>query len=115
MFIDLFSLALLLGYTMLIWFRTDALMEYMGKADELGLPLPQRFKEYLEVHRNGYEGNFPAFLLEYYKDRFFVRLLTCAICVSCWVGLPWGLFRGWHFFLAAPLALLFYRIFDRLI
>jgi hypothetical protein len=107
------SVALLYGFLLLVWFRTNAIVEYINlfKLDKL-----PKIKEYNELHSNGYEGNFSDFLYEYYKDMFLVRLVTCPICLSFWLGLFTYLFsQNVESLLVAPLALFSYTVLNKML
>jgi hypothetical protein len=107
------SVALLLGYCMLVWLQTNAFVEYMTL---LGMDRLFKIREYHTLQRDGYGGNYIEFLLEYYRSNFFVRLLACPVCVSFWLGLIATLVaRDIAATLVAPLALLFYLIFNKLL
>jgi hypothetical protein len=105
--------ALLYGFLLLVWFRTNALVEYMNL---LNLNKFSKIKEYNELHANGYEGNFLDFLYEYYKDMFLVRLVACPICVSFWLGVfTYAVVPSIESLLAAPLALFFYTVLNKML
>lgn len=72
-------------------------------------------EECAELQKNGYGGNYIDFLFEYYHDSFFVRLASCAVCLSFWLGLLSCLFLGISGFLVMPLTLFFYLIFNKLL
>ena len=113
----LLTAALIVSYILLVWLKTDAVMEYLRQANNwVGLPLPKRVLEYIEISKNGYDGVFADFLAEYFKDvSFFVRLVICPICISFWLSLPFVLFLGPTMFSVAPLALLFYLVLVKLL
>ena len=101
-----------LAYLMILWFRTNAFVEYMNL---LRLSNWFHIHEYVQLEREGYHGNYPMFLAEYYKDKFFVRLVTCPLRVSFWVGLGAALYiDSLNGLLCAPLILFFYFIFNKL-
>jgi hypothetical protein len=107
------AIAIVLAYFMLVWFRTNAFVEYMNLL-KLGRFL--KVSEYNEIHSNGYGGNYVDFLVEYYNDYFLVRLSSCPVCVSFWLGLIVVFFSGsLSAFLAAPLMLFFYLLFNRML
>ena len=105
--------ALLFSYFMLIWLRTNAFAEYMKllKVDKI-----LKLDEYNELHSNGYGGTYLDFLIEYYNDYFIVRLISCPVCLSFWLGLLATFIYGSPVaFLAAPLMLFFYLLFNRML
>jgi hypothetical protein len=105
--------SVLLGYLLLIWRRTDAFAEYceLFKINNLFC-----LREYREVKNNGYDGNYADFLREYYLDKFIVRLATCPICLSFWLGLICVLVSGNILsMVCGPIALFIYLLFNKLI
>ena len=105
--------ALMLSFLLVVWLRTNAFVEYMRLFRLGGL---FHVDEYAKISADGYEGNYIDFLVEYYKDSFFVRLLSCAVCISSWTGIGGFLFTlHWVGLLLAPLTLLFYLIFSKLL
>lgn len=104
-------IALVLGYLMLIWYRTNAFVEY---ANLFKLARFFNVAEYNNLRNQGYDGLYIDYLSEYYSDKFFVRLLKCAICLSVWLGIFCSLFLDvYSGLIIAPLALFFYAIFNR--
>lgn len=111
--LDIIAIAITLAYFMLIWLRTDAFVEYMNLL-RLGSYL--HIDEYTKIHRDGYGGNYVDFLFEYYKDSFFVRLFSCPICLSFWLGVIAAIFLPvTQAGLIGPLALFFYLVFNRML
>jgi hypothetical protein len=107
------AVSFVLGYLMLLWLRTDAFVEYMNL---LKLDNWLHISEYNELHRAGYGGNYPMFLAEYYKDKFFVRLVTCPLCLSFWTGILSALYiDSFGGILCAPLILFFYLLFNKML
>jgi hypothetical protein len=102
-----------IGYFILIWLRTNAFAEYMLLCRQSYF---FKLKEYSNLHKEGYDGNYVDFLVEYYKDVFLVRLISCPVCLSFWLGLMFCLITGQSTdFIIAPLSLLFYLLFNRLL
>ena len=110
---DIVSVAFLLSYCMLIWLHSNAFAEYLKlfKVDVFF-----KMDEYNKLHSEGYGDNYVTFLKEYYGDYFFVRLVSCPICLSFWLGLVtmpfFGISTGC---LAAPLILFFYLVFNKML
>jgi len=72
-----------IGAILLIWFRTEAYVEYCKL---LRLKFLCNYKDYEEKKqkedcRLTYHG-----YLRQYKNSFFVRLVTCPICLSVWLS-----------------------------
>lgn len=82
--LDVFVLSAICGYFLLVWLNTDAFFEYL---DLFKLALGKKFSEYKTLKLSGYPENYAGFLREYYADKFIVRLVTCPVCVSFWLGL----------------------------
>jgi hypothetical protein len=109
----MFTFAVVAGYFMLVWYRTNAFAEY---AKLFRLDNFFAVAEYLKIHKDGYDGNYIDFLSEYYSDFFVVRLLRCPVCVSFWLGVVSVFaFESVDAFLAAPLTLFFYLLFNRML
>jgi hypothetical protein len=107
------SVSLCLGYLMLVWLRTNAFVEYTT------LLKMERFfhvAEYNELHKHGYGGNYVDFLVEYYNDNFFVRLSSCPVCLSFWLGAFSALaLDSFSAIVGAPLILFFYLLFNKML
>lgn len=73
------SLICLQSLILLIWFRTEAFVEYFKHSWFAKL---FKINEYEEVNP---DTSYIDFLREYYNC-FFVRLITCPICLSVWLG-----------------------------
>ena len=72
--------------------------------------------EYLKLHDEGYGGSYIDFLIEYYNDTFLVRLFSCPVCLSFWLGLAAAVYLNQILgFVVAPLTLFFYLIFNKLL
>lgn len=111
--LEALTIALVASYFMLVWFRTNAFVEY--------LTLLQCYKffhigEYENIKNEGYGGSYVDFLLEYYNSHFIVRLLGCPVCLSFWLGVGLSFFvnlaTAW---VAVPLMLFFYLLFNKLL
>lgn len=105
-------IAFALSFALLVWLKTDAFVEYMSI---FGLSQFFHIDEYKGIKDNGYDGNYVDFLVEYYKDKFFVRLLSCPICLSFWLGVSGLFLMGPASIVIPPLTLLFYLVFNRLL
>ena len=66
---------------LLIWFKTEAFVEYMKL-----FRLSKLFKIdlYEEMNRGGADMSYHEFLLEHF-NMFGTRLITCPICVTTWL------------------------------
>jgi hypothetical protein len=75
-----------------------------------------KLEEYYKIHDEGYGGSYVDFLVEYYNDRFFVRLFSCPVCLSFWLGATASIYFGAASgALIAPLTLFFYLVFNKLL
>ena len=86
--IELFFISCLVALIMLVWFHTEAFLEY---ATLIG---GNRFFLIDDFRKKQTEGpGFPAEHMDYvnylmtYHDSFFIRLITCPICLSFWLTL----------------------------
>lgn len=90
-FVGLVSLYVL---TFLVWFKTDAFAEY-GRLLHLSWT---KADDYYLVKESDPAITYHKFLLEYYNC-FFVRLITCPICLGLWFGIllspPLVILFGW--------------------
>lgn len=109
--LNILGFSLLVSYALVIWFKTNAFVEYLTLF-KLG-----RFFyifDYNEIVQNGYGGTYTEFLREYYHDYFVVRLVTCPVCFGFWLGLPFLLLSP-TYLLVLPLGLFFYGLFNKLV
>jgi hypothetical protein len=68
---------------LLIWFKTDAFLEYcrLFKLNKIS-----NYKDYDKKFDS--KESLPYHLyLRLYKNNFFIRLITCPICLSCWLSI----------------------------
>lgn len=75
--------------TLLVWFDTDAFIEYVKL-----FKLEKWFKvdQFLEIEQSPDFG-YREFLLEYHNN-FFTRLIACPICTSVWLGFCVSIFTS---------------------
>jgi hypothetical protein len=102
--------ALTVAMLLVIWFDTDAFVEYLG-----WLPC-FRLQDYKTVKATTTDYiSYPNFLSEFH-DNFFSRLVTCPVCISVWFSIGVSLLFGTlSWFLAiAFLGLSFYQLFNKL-
>lgn len=68
---------------LLMWFRTDAWVEYckLFKLDSLSF-----YKDYDEKYSRDVSLTYHSYLRRYHNC-FFVRLITCPICLAIWLGI----------------------------
>ena len=70
---------------MLVWFKTDAFVEYFGF-----LPISKEYKKMKESHP---EIDFIMFLTMMHNN-FFVRLISCQYCMVFWLSAIVSLFTN---------------------
>ena len=80
---NIYNLIALQTLILIIIFETDALIEY---ARLLRLHKFFKLKSYGEMYDNNLELTYFNYLRQYH-DSFFIRLVTCPICLSCWLCL----------------------------
>ena len=68
---------------LVIWFKTDAFVEYL---DLLGFKKLFYIKEYKGTQDTDFAVNYPNFLL-CQKNSFLSRLLSCPTCTTFWLSL----------------------------
>lgn len=108
-----FAAAFLFGYFIFIWLKTDAFAEYINLFKLNNFP---KIDEYNQLHNNGFDGNYIDFLNQYYRNLFIVRLLVCPVCISFWIGIISIVFTlNFYSFITAPLSLLFYLLFNKML
>ena len=109
---DILVLSIACSYFLVVWLNTDALFEYL---DLLRLAFGKKFAEYKKLKQEGYAENYAGFLREYFSDKFFVRLITCPVCVSFWLGLAViGLSANVQSVCAPALILFFYLLLNKM-
>lgn len=110
---EIVSVAAFLSYLMLVWLKTDAFIEYLNLAR---LDFIFHIKEYNELHKHGYGGNYVDFLQEYYRDNFFIRLSSCPICLSFWLGVfEMVVLERPDAIASTPLILFFYLVLHKML
>ncbi len=97
---------------MVIWFRSDAWLEYTRL---FRLNFLSKYKEFDIANSKEPGIEYHAFLRRYYNC-FFIRLITCPVCFSTWLGILFGYLTLWElipFYIIGGLVL--YLIIDKLI
>lgn len=91
----LFILSSFIATLFLVWFNSDFIVEY-GKL--FGLRKLLRLREYKEKQRETpVPLAYPLFLKMTY-DNFFIKLISCPVCLSVWLSIVFGLiFHIWTF------------------
>ena len=81
---ELFYPAITTVVLMYIWFETDAFVEYLTTFN-LGWSLFD-LGSYKEEKRKISSLDYHTYLLMNYSNSFFIKLITCPICLICWVA-----------------------------
>jgi len=105
------GLSILLGYVLFVWFRTNVFVEYVNL-----FRLSHFFyvADFNKLTTDGYNGSYLEFLKEYYYEQFFVRLVSCPICLGFWLSLIVVVFLNCSVLLI-PFTLCFYGFFNKLL
>lgn len=97
---------------LLVWFRTDAWLEYtrLIRADFLS-----HYKDFDAKRKEDVMLTYIPYLRQYH-DSFFTRLITCPVCQAVWLGLLFGILT-WVIMIPIYIVfgLMFYLIIDRLL
>ena len=77
----------LVSLVLILWFRTDVWLEYckLFHLDFIS------FYKYFEDKKKSDVSLTYIIYLRMYHNGFFVRLITCPICLSVWIGIICGL------------------------
>lgn len=86
--IDVLNIILLISLILIIWFKTNAWLEY---TELFNLNFISKYKEYNKLLIREPLLEYHIFLLRYYNN-FIIRLITCPICFSTWIGILFGCF-----------------------
>lgn len=83
----LLNLICFITLILLIWFKSDALIEW-GKFSGLSkfLKTEEFYEKRLVKTIEGYQLNYPDFLKEKYNYNFIVKMLSCPLCLSVWLS-----------------------------
>jgi len=111
MIFDIFFISCTVSLLLFIWFHTEAFIEY---ATFVG---GNRFFHIDDFRKKQEENDYPAPHIDYvgylltYHGGFFVRLISCPICLSVWLTLVTCFFmEGFILFpIANVLSLIIYR------
>jgi len=77
---------------MLIWFKTEAILEY---GNLIGLGKFLKMEEfYTKRFLEPYPLTYPMFIRSVYCNSFFIRLITCPVCLGIWLSIIAGITSG---------------------
>lgn len=75
---------LLLSFFLIVWFDTDAVYEYLSLFRLNNIC--SLFRNFCKIKDQESSLNLNEYLLQYYYNSFVVRLITCEVCLSTWLG-----------------------------
>ncbi len=102
----------LVALVLLIWFRTDGWLEYTRL---LHLNLLSFYKDFDSKFKEDVSLTYISYLRRYH-DCFFVRLITCPICLGIWLGIGAAVLTNLFLFPVYVVGgLLLFTIIDRLL
>ena len=88
-------LVLFINVLLIVWFKTDAFLEY---ARLFRLTKVFRIDKYDEEYNNDFTLDYHTFLLKEYKGSFLIKLITCPICLIVWAAIAVVIFFGHLYF-----------------
>ncbi len=80
----------IISLILLVWFRTEAWLEYCRL---FGLDCISFYKDFEVKQYNDVTLTYHIYLRRYHNS-FFVRLITCPICLSVWLALTITIIKG---------------------
>ena len=85
---ELFLLVNLIALILLVWLKSDAIIEW-GTLFVLSklLKIEEFYSKRLEMAIKGYTVSYPEFLKEKYHYNFITKLLGCPLCLSMWLSI----------------------------
>lgn len=101
----------LVAMILLIWFRGETFIEYCRL-----FRLHRFYKDYDAKKKEDARLTYLGYLRQYH-DCFFIRLITCPICVSVWLAIGLAILTA-HFFCFPIImigGILLYALIDRLL
>lgn len=105
--------ALSIAMLLVIWFKTDAFVEYVRL---FGLSKRFELVEFEKLKSGDPSFTYVDFIVNYWSDNFFTRLITCPICLATWLGIFVGILTT-SFLIILPsafLGLFLYTIWAKL-
>ena len=97
----LLHLVFFINVVLIIWFKTDAFLEYA-----LLFRLSKLFKidKYDKEYKNDFTLDYLTFLAKEYNNNFIVKLISCPICLAVWGGIFSAIYFG-HLYLCPVIIL----------
>jgi hypothetical protein len=85
MILETIFISSVVALVLIIWFHTEAFLEYAGLiGGSRFFHIDDFRKEQAKIEYPAPHMDFIQYLLNY-RDSFFVRLITCPICLSFWL------------------------------
>lgn len=97
----LLHLVLFINVVLIVWFKTDAFLEY---ARIFGLSKLFKIDKYDEEYKKDFTLDYLTFLSKEYGDNFIIKLISCPICLAVWGGIFSGIYFG-HLYLCPVIIL----------
>lgn len=82
--LPIFIISAITAYLLLVWFKKDILVEYRFLFPAF-IRKAWFLDEYYEITACDLKSSYPKFMLEHSDYSFFLRLLSCEICLSIWI------------------------------
>jgi len=87
MFASIFMSSFIVAMFLLIWFRSDAYLEYCRL---FKLNFISFYKDYDEKRKDDVSLDYHTYLRQYHNC-FFTKLITCPICTAIWLAILNGI------------------------
>ena len=83
MILHLFMLCSLVAFVLIIWFRTEAFVEYcrLFKLNRISC-----YKDYDEKKKNDVSLTYHGYFRQYHNG-FITRMIACPVCVAVWLSM----------------------------
>ena len=94
---EIFIFSLAVAFIIVVWKETDAFIEYSELLKLDGFLKVKEYKQSLKVWKKLEPPfkDFPSYLAYIYPNSFFIKIITCPICLATWLSLVsvlvWGL------------------------
>lgn len=80
--LNVFECSLICTFLLVIWFKTDALIEYWKL---IKFPKFLKIQEFLDAKEKDWTLEYQSYLLVKHNN-FFTRLISCPICLGVWLS-----------------------------
>ena len=111
-----FLVGLVLAYFLIVWFETEAFVEYalLFRLNKIGNIFYLR--DYKVLKMAGTDQGYLDYLAEF-QSNFFTRLVRCPVCLSFWMGIFFVVLTSANWTLApvySVVGLFFYQIYRKI-